>query len=114
ATRHIVDAEFLARLRDGTVVVNAGRGASVDTDALLAELNSGRLRAALDVTEPEPLPLGHPLWSAPGLLLTPHVAGSTDGAWERAWTVALHQIEAYGRGDQPPNLVAGPGTDLNP
>jgi phosphoglycerate dehydrogenase-like enzyme len=107
ATRHIVDAEFLARLRDGTVVVNAGRGASVDTDALLAELNSGRLRAALDVTEPEPLPLGHPLWSAPGLLLTPHVAGSTNGAWERAWTVALRQIEAYGRGDQPPNLVAG-------
>jgi phosphoglycerate dehydrogenase-like enzyme len=113
-TRHVVDAEFLARLRDGAVVVNAGRGASVDTDALLAELTSGRLRAALDVTEPEPLPPGHPLWSAPGLLLTPHVAGSTDGAWGRAWDVAVRQIEAYARGDLPPNIVAGPGAGTGP
>jgi phosphoglycerate dehydrogenase-like enzyme len=109
ATHHIIDAEFLARLRDGAVVVNAGRGGSVDTDALLAELTSGRLRAALDVTDPEPLPAGHPLWSAPGLLLTPHVAGSTTGAWERAWAVAVRQIEAYADGGRPPNLVAGPG-----
>jgi phosphoglycerate dehydrogenase-like enzyme len=109
ATHHVVDAEFLARLRDGAVVVNAGRGGSVDTDALLAELTSGRLRAALDVTDPEPLPAGHPLWSAPGLLLTPHVAGSTVGAWDRAWAVALRQIEIYADGGQPPNLVAGPG-----
>lgn len=114
ATHHIVDAAFLARLRDGAVVVNAGRGVSVDTDALLAELMSGRLRAALDVTDPEPLPVGHPLWSAPGLLLTPHVAGSTHGAWDRAWAVAVRQIEAFRRGEQPPNLVAGPdaGADL--
>jgi phosphoglycerate dehydrogenase-like enzyme len=72
-------------------------------------LTSGRLRAALDVTDPEPLPEGHPLWSAPGLLLTPHVAGSTHGAWERAGGVALHQINAYAGGGLPPNLVAGPG-----
>lgn len=111
ATHRVVDAEFLARLPDGAVVVNAGRGSLVDTDALLAELNSGRLRAALDVTDPEPLPDGHPLWAAPGLLLTPHVAGSTIGAWERAWNVALHQIEAHARGERPPNLVAGPGAD---
>ena len=109
ATHHIVDAQFLARLPDRAVVVNAGRGGSVDTDALLAELTSGRLRAALDVTDPEPLPTGHPLWSAPGLLLTPHVAGSTAGAWERAWAVALRQIEVYAGGGRPPNLVAGPG-----
>ena len=108
-TRHLVDAGFLARLRDGSVVVNAGRGSSVDTDALLAELTSGRLRAALDVTDPEPLPPGHPLWAAPGLLLTPHVAGSTEGAWDRAWAVAIRQIEAFARGELPPNLVAGPG-----
>jgi phosphoglycerate dehydrogenase-like enzyme len=108
-THRLVDADFLARLRDGAVVVNAGRGGSVDTDALLAELASGRLRAALDVTDPEPLPAGHPLWSAPGLLLTPHVAGSTTGAWARAWTVAIRQIEVYLSGGQPPNLVAGPG-----
>jgi phosphoglycerate dehydrogenase-like enzyme len=109
ATHHIVDAGFLARLPDGAVVVNVGRGGLVDTDALLAELTSGRLRAALDVTEPEPLPPGHPLWSAPGLLLTPHVAGSTEGAWQRAWAVALRQLEAYASGSNPPNLVAGPG-----
>jgi phosphoglycerate dehydrogenase-like enzyme len=110
STRHIIDAEFLAKLRDGTVVVNAGRGGSVDTEALLAELISGRLRAALDVTDPEPLPAGHPLWSAPGLLLTPHVAGSTAGAWERAWAVAMRQIEIFAKGERPPNLVAGPGS----
>jgi phosphoglycerate dehydrogenase-like enzyme len=109
STRHLVDAEFLAKLRDGAVLVNAGRGGSVDTDALLAELTSGRLRAALDVTDPEPLPIGHPLWTAPGLLLTPHVAGSTEGAWQRAWAVALRQIEVFARGGVPPNLVAGPG-----
>jgi phosphoglycerate dehydrogenase-like enzyme len=110
STRHIIDAEFLAKLRDGTVVVNAGRGGSVDTDALLAELISGRLRAALDVTDPEPLPTDHPLWSAPGLLLTPHVAGSAAGAWERAWDVAMRQIEVFTKGERPPNLVAGPGS----
>jgi phosphoglycerate dehydrogenase-like enzyme len=108
STHHIIDADFLAKLRDGAVVVNAGRGGAVDTDALLAELTSGRLRAALDVTDPEPLPAGHPLWSAPGLLLTPHVAGSTAGASERAWAVALQQINVHADGHVPPNLVAGP------
>lgn len=108
ATHHIVDAGFLARLPDGAIVVNVGRGGLVDIDALLAELTSGRLRAALDVTDPEPLPPGHPLWSAPGLLLTPHVAGSTEGAWQRAWAVALRQLEAFASGANPPNLVAGP------
>ncbi len=58
---------------------------------------------ALDVTDPEPLPAGHPLWSAPGLLLTPHVAGSTAGAW----VVAMRQIEVFASGERPPNLVAG-------
>ena len=109
ATHHVVDADFLALLPDGAVVVNAGRGGSVDTDALVAELTSGRLRAALDVTDPEPLPAGHPLWSAPGLLLTPHVAGSVHGGWQRAWAIALRQIEVYAGGGLPPNLVAGPG-----
>jgi phosphoglycerate dehydrogenase-like enzyme len=107
STRHLIDAGFLAKLRDGAVVVNAGRGGTVDTQALLAELTSGRLRAALDVTDPEPLPNDHPLWSAPGLLLTPHVAGSTAGVWERAWAVALRQIDVFAGGGRPPNLVAG-------
>jgi phosphoglycerate dehydrogenase-like enzyme len=104
ATRQIVDAALMARLADGTVVVNAGRGPLVDTDALLAELRSERLRAALDVTDPEPLPADHPLWSAPNLLLTPHVAGNTRGYQERAWAVAAEQIAAVAAGRQPPNL----------
>ncbi len=65
-TRHLVDAEFLARMKDGALLVNVARGPVVDTKALLAELESGRITAALDVTDPEPLPQGHPLWHAPG------------------------------------------------
>ncbi|MDT5092537.1 MAG: hypothetical protein QOH60_1900 [Mycobacterium sp.] len=107
STHQLIDAGFLAKLPDHAVVVNVGRGGAVDTDALLAELTCGRLRAALDVTEPEPLPPGHPLWSAPGLLLTPHVAGTTTGAWERAWKVALEQIKVFADGGRPPNVVAG-------
>ncbi|MGV9801117.1 2-hydroxyacid dehydrogenase [Mycobacterium sp. NPDC003449] len=113
STYRIIDAGFLARLRDGAIVVNAGRGGAVDTDALVAELTSGRLRAALDVTDPEPLPPGHPLWTAPGLLLTPHVAGSTAGGWERAWVIAAEQIGIYADGGVPPNLVAGPGAPVH-
>lgn len=105
STRHTVDRDFLARMRDGAVLVNAGRGPAVDTDALLVELRSGRLRAALDVTDPEPLPPGHPLWSAPGLLVTPHVAGSTAGAAERGWKVALAQLLAFAETGVPPNRV---------
>ena len=104
ATRGLIDAAALSRMRDGAVLVNAGRGPLVVTDALLAELRSGRLRAALDVTDPEPLPSDHPLWSAPGLLLTPHVAGSTRGYPQRAWQVAARQIEQFAAGKDPDNL----------
>jgi phosphoglycerate dehydrogenase-like enzyme len=104
ATRGIVDADLLSRLPDGAVVVNAGRGPSVDTAALLGELQSGRLRAALDVTDPEPLPADHPLWSAPNLLLTPHVGGSTHGYEQRAWSVAAEQIATFAAGRDPANL----------
>ncbi len=76
-TRHLVDAEFLARMKDGALLVNVARGPVVDTKALLAELESGRITAALDVTDPEPLPQGHPLWHAPGVLISPHVGGPT-------------------------------------
>ncbi|WP_210492139.1 NAD(P)-dependent oxidoreductase [Patulibacter sp. SYSU D01012] len=107
ATRGVIDAAFLARLRDGAIVVNAGRGPLVDTDALLAELRAGRLRAALDVTDPEPLPAGHPLWDAPGLLVTPHVGGDTTGAEDRQWRVAAEALAAFARGERPATLVAG-------
>ncbi|OLM33214.1 D-3-phosphoglycerate dehydrogenase [Pseudonocardia sp. Ae717_Ps2] len=84
-TRGMVDADFLAAMPDGALLVNGARGPVVDTDALLAELTSGRIRAAVDVTDPEPLPPGHPLWSAPGLLLTPHVGGTVPMAMRRAY-----------------------------
>ncbi len=104
-TRGLVDAAFLAALPDGAVVVNAARGPVVDTDALLGELASGRLRAALDVTDPEPLPADHPLWDAPGVLITPHVGGHTDGSGDRAWAVVVQQLRQLADGDRPSNTV---------
>ena len=105
ATRGLVDAAFLARMKDGAVLVNAARGPVVDTDALRAELRSGRLLAGLDVTDPEPLPADHLLWDAPGLLLTPHVGGHTAGSGERAWAVAREQLLVLARGERPGNTV---------
>ena len=107
ATERMVDAEFLSTMRDGAVLVNAARGKVVDTDALVAELASGRLRAALDVTEPEPPPAGHPLWTVPNLLLTPHVAASVEGYERRAYAVVAEEIARYAAGERPRNLVLG-------
>jgi phosphoglycerate dehydrogenase-like enzyme len=104
-TRGLVDSRFLARMRDSALLVNAARGAIVDTAALLTELQRGRLRAALDVTDPEPLPDGHPLWSAPGLLLTPHTAGSSRRHPLRAWRFVADQIGRYLRGGPLLNVV---------
>ena len=106
-TRGLVDAPFLGRMKDGALLVNAARGPVVDTDALLAELSSGRLRAALDVTDPEPLPDGHPLWTAPGLLLTPHVAGSTTGFPGRLAELVRAQLTRYLAGEPLVNVVQG-------
>jgi phosphoglycerate dehydrogenase-like enzyme len=91
ATRHVVDAAFLARLSDDALVVNVGRGPLLDTDAVLAE--AGRLRFALDVTDPEPLPEGHPLWTAPGVLVTPHIAGGTTAMLPRIAALVRDQLE---------------------
>lgn len=104
-TRGLADAKFLAAMKDGALLVNAARGAIVDTDALVSELNSGRLRAALDVTDPEPLPAGHPLWSAPGLLLTPHVAGNVHEARDRAYAIIRDQLARYADGRPLRNIV---------
>ncbi|MEU7531838.1 2-hydroxyacid dehydrogenase [Saccharothrix sp. NPDC042600] len=106
-TTGMVDAKFLAAMKDGAILVNAARGPVVDTDALVAELSSGRLRAALDVTEPEPLPADHPLWTVPGLFLTPHVAGSCTGHAERAYAVVASEVARFARGEEPRNLVRG-------
>jgi len=104
-TRGMCDRAFLAAMPDGAVLVNAARGPVVDTDALVAELRTGRLRAAVDVTDPEPLPADHPLWSAPGLLLTPHVGGSVPLGRERAYLVAAEQIACWASEGTTPNLV---------
>jgi phosphoglycerate dehydrogenase-like enzyme len=103
-TRHLVDAAFLARLRDDALVVNVGRGPLLDTDAVLAE--AGRLRFALDVTDPEPLPDGHPLWSAPGVLVTPHIAGGTTAMLPRMATLVRDQLERLRDGRPLRNVVA--------
>ncbi len=104
-TERIVDRELLGRLPDGTLVVNAGRGRLVDQPALLAELEAGRLHAALDVTDPEPLPRGDPLWSAPGTLLTPHVAGDSPQFPARAYRLIRDQIARYAAGEPLLNVV---------
>jgi phosphoglycerate dehydrogenase-like enzyme len=96
-------------MHDHALLVNAARGSIVDTDALLAELQSGRLRAALDVTDPEPLPAGHPLWSAPGLLLTPHVAGAMTTAMSRVMTIVRDQLARYTAGEPLLNIVGEQG-----
>jgi phosphoglycerate dehydrogenase-like enzyme len=104
-TTGLVDAGFLAAMRDDALLVNAARGVVVDTGALLAELRRGRLRAALDVTDPEPLPAGHPLWTAPGLLLTPHVAGAVPQADARAATAVAGQLARVLAGEPLENVV---------
>jgi phosphoglycerate dehydrogenase-like enzyme len=97
-TQKFVDGKFLARMKPGALFVNAGRGGTVDTDALLESLRAGHIRAALDVTDPEPLPSDHPLWHAPNVLITPHVAG-TVARWEsRAFRFAGEQLRRYAAG----------------
>ena len=103
--RHFVDADVLAALPDGAVVVNVARGGVLDTDAVLAE--AGRLRFALDVTDPEPLPDGNPLWSAPDVLITPHVAGGTTAMLPRVSALVREQLERYVAGHPLRNVVAG-------
>ncbi len=105
-THSLVDADFLARLPDGALLVNVARGKVVDTDALVAELRSGRLRAALDVTDPEPLPADHPLWSVPGLILTPHEGGNTTATPRRMIALVQSQLDRLGAGEEPANIVA--------
>lgn len=105
-TAGMVDAKFLARMHDGAVLVNVARGGIVDTDALLTELRSGRLRAALDVTDPEPLPNGHPLWSAPNCLITPHVGGNTSAFEPRMRKLIVQQLDRLVRGEELLNVVA--------
>ncbi|WP_225439921.1 NAD(P)-dependent oxidoreductase [Amycolatopsis eburnea] len=104
-TRGMVGPQFLKLMDDNALLVNAGRGQIVDTDALLAELASGRLRAALDVTDPEPLPADHPLWAQRGAVISPHSARTVPGTNRLCYEVAARQIAAFLRGERPSNAV---------
>lgn len=106
-TRGLVDAGFLAAMPDGALLVNVARGPVVDNDALLAELTSGRLTAAVDVVDPEPLPADSPLWRAPGLLMTPHVGGASSAMWPRAHRLVREQLQRYADGRPLANVVGG-------
>lgn len=104
-TKHMFDARALAAMPDGALLVNVARGGIVDTEALMRELNAGRIRAALDVTDPEPLPSDHPLWDCPGVLLTPHVGGDSSAMLPRVGALIRRQIEHLRSGETPENLV---------
>lgn len=105
-TRGLVDGGFLAALPDGALVVNGARGPVVDTEALLAEVAKGRLHAVLDVTDPEPLPADHPLWTLPNAFITPHVAGSVPGLRRRAYQLVGEQVRRYAAGEPLRNVVS--------
>ena len=110
-TEGFVDGAFLKQMKMGALFINAGRGKTVDTSALLEALQSRRIRAALDVTDPEPLPDGHPLWHAPNVLITPHIAGSTARWISRGYRFAGEQIRRYVAGEPLLGVLAG---DSNP
>jgi len=105
-THHLLDAEALALLPDGALVINVGRGGIIKTDALVAQL--GRIEAALDVTDPEPLPADHPLWDSPHVLWTPHVGGWSGAARRRYDALLSRQLRRLAQGLKPLNIVRSP------
>ena len=106
-TTGLFDAAMLARMKDGALLVNVSRGPVVETDALLAELQSERLHAALDVVDPEPLPSDHPLWHAPNLLLVPHVGGNSTAMEPRAHRLVRDQLRRFAAGEDLANVMSG-------
>lgn len=106
-TRGLVDAGFLARMKDGALLVNVSRGSVVDTAALLAELHAGRLTAAVDVVDTEPLPPHSEWWDAPGLLISPHIGGASSAMWPRAHRLVLDQLRRYAAGEPLHNQMTG-------
>ena len=104
-SKHLFDARRLSLMKDGALLVNVARGQIVDTDALIKELNSGRITAALDVTDPEPLPKGHPLWSAKGVLISPHIGGSTSIFEKRAKNLIESQLNLLAEGKPLNNVI---------
>jgi phosphoglycerate dehydrogenase-like enzyme len=107
-TRGLVDKEFLERMKPGALLVNVARGPVVVTAALVDAVSSGHVRAALDVTDPEPLPRDHALWSLPGVIITPHEGGASDALWPRAHRLVSEQLRRLASGDRLLNVVQGP------
>lgn len=101
----LVDAQFLGGMKPGALLVNVSRGAIVDTDALTDRVAAGAIRAAVDVIEPEPLPRDHPLWTLPGMIITPHVGGSVSSMRSRVDPIVREQIARLLAGERPLNLV---------
>lgn len=106
-TKGLVDATFLGSMKEGALLVNVARGPVVVTDDLVAALEAGRVEAALDVTDPEPLPADHPLWRAPNVLVTPHVGGATPAMWPRAYRLVREQLQRYAAGEPLENVMTG-------
>ena len=108
-TRGLIGAAEIARMKHGALLVNAARGPVVVTDALVEALQAHRIRAAVDVTDPEPLPIGHPLWTAPNCLITPHIGGSTPEFIYRAFRFGAAQLRRYMAGEALENVVGEAG-----
>lgn len=106
-TRGLVDAAFLALMKDGALLVNVARGPVVVNADLIAALESGRITAAVDVVDPEPLPSDDPLWGAPGLLISPHVGGASSAMWPRAYRLVRDQLHRFALGEEPVNIMSG-------
>ena len=104
-SKHLFDAKRLSLMKDGALLVNVARGPIVETDALVKELNSGRITAALDVTDPEPLPKDHPLWRAKGVLISPHVGGNTTAFESRARRLIESQLNLLAQGKALNNII---------
>ncbi|WP_346958008.1 2-hydroxyacid dehydrogenase [uncultured Arthrobacter sp.] len=107
STRHLIDDAFLAAMPDGALLVNVARGPVADTEALVKHTSSGRIRAALDVTDPEPLPEGHPLWGTPGVIISPHIGGASSAMRPRMGKLLQRQIELMLADEPPANVVIG-------
>lgn len=104
-SKHLFNAKRLSLMKNGSLLVNVARGPIVETDALLKELNSGRITAALDVTDPEPLPSDHPLWQAKGVLISPHVGGNTSAFEKRAKKLIESQLQLLADGKSLNNII---------
>jgi phosphoglycerate dehydrogenase-like enzyme len=105
-TEGLIGARELAAMPEGALLVNVSRGPVVDTDALVEAVRSGRIRASLDVTDPEPLPADHPLWTLPGVLISPHTGGQSDAFYPRIHRLLRDQLARFAAGERLANIVA--------